>query len=386
MKIQPFRIAVEDQELADLRRRLEQTRWPSQLPGLAWATGMDVDFLRTLTKYWLEEFDWRRIETDLNRVPHFEAVTESGSIHFVHLRSTAKHALPIVLSHGWPSTFAELLLLGDMLANPAKHGASTEVSFDAVIPSLPGYIFSSAPAAAVTNVFTIAGPWALLMSALKYQKFIAHGGDIGAGVSTALALRHGERVLGLHLNYIPGSYVPYIPDSSPRSPQEADFLARRAAWLEAEGGYSHVQSTKPDVLAPALNDSPVGLAAWIIDKFRSWSDCGGDVERRFSRDELLTTVSLYWFTHSMPSAIRLYWEGRKQPLKLAPGERIEVPVSVAHFPKEIPMPPRCYVERGYNVVRWTEMQKGGHFAAVEEPGALAEDIRLFARQFRQMEV
>jgi hypothetical protein len=143
MMIQPFRIAVEDQELADLRRRLEQTRWPSQLPGLAWATGMDVDFLRTLTKYWLEEFDWRRIETDLNRVPHFEAVTESGSIHFVHLRSTAKHALPIVLSHGWPSTFAELLLLGDMLANPAKHGASTEDSFDAVIPSLPGYIFSS---------------------------------------------------------------------------------------------------------------------------------------------------------------------------------------------------------------------------------------------------
>ena len=386
MKIQPFRIAVKDQELADLRRRLEQTRWPSQLPGLTWATGMDVDFLRTLTKYWLEEFDWRRIETDLNRVPHFEAVTESGSIHFVHLKSTAKHALPIVLSHGWPSTFAELLLLGDMLANPAKHGAATEDSFDAVIPSLPGYIFSSAPAAAGTNVFTIAGQWALLMSALKYPKFIAHGGDIGAGVSTALALRHGERVLGLHLNYIPGSYVPYIPDSSPLSPQEADFIARRAAWLEAEGGYSHLQSTKPDVLAPALNDSPVGLAAWIIDKFRSWSDCGGDVQRRFSRDELLTTVSLYWFTHSMPSAIRLYWEGRKQPLKLASDERIEVPVGVAHFPKEIPLPPRSYVERGYNVVRWTEMRKGGHFAAVEEPGALAEDIRLVARQFRQTEV
>jgi pimeloyl-ACP methyl ester carboxylesterase len=385
MKIRPFRIAIDEQDVLDLRRRLEQTRWPAQPEGLSWATGMDINFLRSLAKYWLEEFDWRRIESNLNRLPQFEAIAESGSIHFVHLRSTAPQPLPIVLSHGWPSTYAELLTLGEMLANPAKHGASPEDSFDVVIPSLPGYVFSSPPTTPGTNVFTIADHWSALMSTLEYGRFVAHGGDIGAGVSTALGLRHPERVLGLHLNYIPGSYQPHIPQSSGLSAEEDEFFARRTAWLDAEGGYSHVQGTKPDVLAPALNDSPVGLAAWILDKFRSWSDCGGALERRFSHDELLTTICLYWFTHSMPSAMRLYWEGRKQPLHLAAGERIDVPVGIAHFPLEIPIPPRRYVERGYNVTRWTEMRKGGHFAALEEPEALAEDIRAFARQFRSPE-
>jgi pimeloyl-ACP methyl ester carboxylesterase len=382
MKIRPFKIAIDDREVSDLKRRLQQTRWPAQPRDVSWATGMDLEFLRRLTEYWAEEFDWRRIESNLNRAPQFEAVTESGSIHFVHLRSPARPSLPIVLTHGWPSTFAELLTLAEMLVSPATHGHSAADSFDVVIPSLPGYAFSSAPTTAGTNVFAIADHWARLMGALGYPRFVAHGGDIGAGVSTALGLRHPERVLALHLNYIPGSYQPDIPKSSAVSPEEADFFARRASWLDAEGGYSHVQSTKPDVLAPALNDSPVGLAAWILDKFRSWSDCDGSLERRFSRDELLTTICLYWFTQSMPSAIRLYWEGRKQPMHFRPGERIEVPVGIAHFPREIPIPPRSYVERGYNVTRWTDMPKGGHFAALEEPEALAEDIRAFARQFR----
>ena len=381
-EIERFTIAIDEGDLLDLRRRLERTRWPSQPRGLGWSTGLDVQYLKTLTRYWLEEFDWRRVETALNRVPHFQACSESGSIHFVHLKSTTPRALPIVLTHGWPSTFAELLTLGNMLANPALHGASSADGFDVVIPSLPGYAFSSAPESPGTNVFTIANQWAALMTALGYERFVAHGGDIGAGVTTALGLRHGERTLGLHLNYIPGSYRPHIPAPSDLSPPEVAFLEQRAAWLESEGGYSHVQGTKPDVLAPALNDSPVGLAAWIIDKFRCWSDCDGELARRFSREELLTTVCLYWFTRSMPSAIRLYWEGRKRPLLFANGERIHAPVAVAHFPREIPIPPRSYVERGYNVVRWTEMRKGGHFAALEEPEALAADIRDFARQFR----
>lgn len=378
MHIRPFKIAIDDAQIADLEQRLAKTRWASRMNDIGWAMGMDAEFLRTLVDYWRREFDWRQVESSLNRLPQFEAVMESGTIHFVHLRSGARAATPIVLTHGWPGQFAELGKVGEMLAKPGEHGGAPEYAFDIVIPSLPGYTFSTPPVLPGTDVFTIADHWAALMSALGYPRFIAHGGDIGAGVSTALGLRHRERLLGIHLNYIPGSYQPHVANPAELAPEEKEFLARRMAWLDAEGGYSHVQSTKPDVLGPALNDSPVGLAAWIVDKFRSWSDCGGDVTSRFTFDELLTTVSLYWFTRSMPSAIRLYWEGRRRPLRLSAGERVEVPVAVAHFPREIPIPPRRYVERGYRVTRWTEMERGGHFAALEEPQALADDIRSFA--------
>jgi pimeloyl-ACP methyl ester carboxylesterase len=382
MKIEPFRIHIDDHDIEDLRRRLRETRWSQSVAGAGWKMGMDAAYLRSLIDYWCNQFDWRTVEVTLNRPHHFQARSDAGSLHFVHLKGSGAHPIPIVLTHGWPSTFAELLELGQMLATPSTFGAASSEGFDVVIPSLPGYAFSSAPSTVGTNAFTIADQWATLMATLGYTKFMAHGGDIGAGVSTALGLRHSDRLLALHLNYIPGSYQPDIPESAPLTHEETEFLARRSTWNDEEGGYAHVQSTKPDVLAPSLNDSPVGLAAWMVDKFRSWSDCDGDVERRFTRDEILTTVSLYWFTRSMPSAIRLYWEGRKRPLKFAPGEKVNVPVAIAHFPREIPIPPRTYVERGYNVARWTEMPKGGHFAAHEEPVSLANDIRAFARQFR----
>jgi len=382
MKIQPLRIAIPDQDIQDLHRRLEQTRWPFSLQNVGWTQGMDADFLKTVATYWRERFDWRKVEARLNQVPQFLAMTDLGTIHFVHLKGVREKTLPIVLTHGWPSTFAEFLNLGEMLSHPEKFGANSTDNFDVVIPSLPGYAFSSAPAQLGTNVFSIAEQWAALMQSLGYDRFIAHGGDLGAGVSTALGLRQASRVLGLHLNFIPGSYQPHLPGAPDLTAAECKFLAQRSAWLEQEGGYSHVQATKPDVLGPALNDSPVGLAAWILDKFRSWSDCDGDLMRCFTLDELLTTVSLYWFTRSMPSAIRLYWEGRLAPLRLTLGERIEVPVGIARFPKELPMPPQSYVQRGYNVVRWSDMNAGGHFAALEEPRALADDIRAFGRQFR----
>ena len=386
MNIQAFKVAIDGNDIADLKRRIQQTRWPSQLDGSGWAQGMDATYLKALSAYWVDRFDWRRVESELNSVPQFLALTDVGSVHFVHLKSADRGALPIVLTHGWPSTFAELLGLGEMLINPTRFGASATDSFDVVIPSLPGYSFSSPPTRFGTNVFAIADQWAALMASLGYSQFLAHGGDIGAGVSTALGLRHSEHVLGLHLNYIPGSYQPYPPQPPDLTADEKAYFARRDEWADREGGYSHVQATKPDVLGPALNDSPVGLAAWIVDKFRSWSDCDGNVETRFTRDQLLTTISLYWFTRSMPSAIRLYWEGRRRPLRFAEGERVNVPVGIAHFPREIPIPPRSYVERGYNVTRWTEMRKGGHFAAMEEPGSLADDIRAFGRQFRPASV
>lgn len=381
MQILRYRIAVSDADILDLRRRLELTRWPSSTEGNGWELGMDLDFLKSLVTYWRTQFDWRAIEAELNTIPQFEALSHSGSIHFARLEAAHPGALPIVLTHGWPSTFAEFLTLGDMLACPEKHGATSADAFDVVIPSLPGYVFSSPPRQTGTHVFRIADLWADLMTALGYDRFIAHGGDLGAGVSTALALRYPQRLHGVHLNFIPGSYRPAVDDSA-LCAEEIDFFERRAAWLDAEGGYSHLQGTKPDVPGVSLNDSPAGLAAWIVDKFRSWSDCNGDVGSRFTRDELLTTISLYWFTRSMPSAIRLYWEGRKRPLHFAAGERVNAPVGIAHFPRELPMPPRRYVERGYNVTRWTPMPKGGHFAAIEEPAALAEDIRAFARPLR----
>jgi len=382
VKIRPFQISIPDSELLDLKRRLEETRWPTPVREAGWAQGMDVGFLRSLVDYWLSRFDWRAAEAALNNVPQFEAIGGAGSVHFAYLKAVHTPALPIVLTHGWPSTFAELLKLGDMLANPVAYGAPPRVCFDVVIPSLPGFTFSSPPMSFGTNVFTIADQWAELMEALGYPKFVAHGGDLGAGVSTALGLRHSHRLFGLHLNFIPGSFQPDIPDPLQFSAEEVTFFARRATWLEQEGGYSHLQATKPDVIAPALNDSPVGLAAWIVDKFRSWSDCDGDLERRFTRDEILTTISLYWFTRSMPSAMRIYWEGRQRPLKFSAGERVSVPVAVAHFRREIPIPPRAYVERGYDVTRWTEFERGGHFAALEEPEALARDIRDFAQSLR----
>jgi pimeloyl-ACP methyl ester carboxylesterase len=379
VNIRPFQISIPSSEILELKRRLEQTRWPAQIPQAGWIQGMDSDFLRSLVDYWLNRFDWRLAETALNAAPQFEAISDTGSIHFVHLKAARKCALPIILTHGWPSTFAELLNLGHMLANPAPAYGPSAPSFDVVIPSLPGFAFSSAPTTLGTNSLTIADQWAELMHALGYSRFIAHGGDLGAGVSTALGLRHGDRLLGIHLNFIPGSFQPKIFDPPGLTEEEVASMARRAAWLEQEGGYSHVQATKPDVLGPALNDSPVGLAAWIIDKFRSWSDCDGNLERRFTKDELLTTISLYWFTRSMPSAIRIYWEGKQRPLKFSAAERVNVPVAVAHFRHEIPIPPRSYVERGYNVVRWTEFDRGGHFAAMEEPELLAQDIRAFAK-------
>jgi pimeloyl-ACP methyl ester carboxylesterase len=371
----PFQIAVPDSEVTDLKRRIRDTRWPTSVLGAGWSMGVDLGYLRALADFWSESFDWRAVEGRLNTYAHFIADTLAGPVHFVRIRSRARQLVPIVLTHGWPSTFAELLRLGELLAGPADEVMDS--GFDVVIPSLPGYGFSPDPQRLGNSVWVIADAWVELLKALGYSHFVAHGGDIGAGVSTAIALRHPEALAGLHLNYIPGSYEPYVQDLQQLSPEESEYLVRRREWADAEGAYAHVQGTKPDTLGPALNDSPIGLAAWIIDKFRTWSDCDGDIERRFTKTELLTTISIYWFTQSMPSAIRLYWEGRRAPMRFNKDQRVTVATAIAHFPRELPTPPRIYVERGYNVIRWNEFPRGGHFAAVEEPELLAADIRSF---------
>ena len=383
MPVRPFTIAVPESDLADLKERLSRTRWPAEVPNSGWTYGFDSAYMRSLRDYWLSQFDWRKHEEELNALPHFQAEIQGLKIHFIHVRGKGANPLPIVITHGWPGSFLEMLKLIPLLADPQRFGGSADDAFDVIVPSLPGFGFSGQPETPGWNTFRIADAWAELMTQLGYEQFVAQGGDFGANVSTLLARRYPQRVLAFHLNYIPGSYRPYVDaETAPMTEEEKRSLADDERWMEEKGAYSHVQRKQPQLLAAALNDSPMGLAAWIIDKFRDWADCDGDVERRFTKDELLANVSLYWLTGTIGSSARLYLESSQAPLQLEPGERIPVPCGVARFPREEPFPPRSWVERGYSVARWTEMPTGGHFAAWEEPELLAGDMREFFRAFR----
>jgi pimeloyl-ACP methyl ester carboxylesterase len=303
--------------------------------------------------------------------------------HFIHEEGKGPSPMPLILTHGWPGSFLEMLGILPLLTDPAAYGHDAADSFDVIIPSLPGFGYSDKPAFLGMDFFRVAEIWVELMGALGYERFAVQGGDLGAGVSTALGLRHSRHIIGVHLNYIPGSYRPYLPPGeSPTEPEER-FMARAAGWFDENGAYAHMQGTRPHTPAYALNDSPVGLAAWIVEKFREWSDCEGDVYCSFTRDELLANVTLYWMTQTISSSFRMYHEGRRVPLRFTADDFIHVPCAVVHFPKEIIFPPQEWVERGYNVQRWTAMPKGGHFAAAEQPYLLAADIRSFFRPLRQ---
>ena len=383
MRIEPFAIAVADAQIDDLRRRLSATRWPAIMDAAAWQDGTDPAFLRRLADHWRSGFDWRAQEARLNALPQFTAALDDGRVHFVHQRGRGPAPFPLVITHGWPGSFAEMERIIPLLADPGGHGADPADAFDVIVPSLPGYGFSSAPAQPGCGPHEIAGMWSRLMRALGYERFGAQGGDWGASVSTWLARRFPDQVAGLHLNFISGSLRPPLGDGQrPVSAEEQAYLDASAAWVEAEGGYGHIQGTKPHTLAYALTDSPVGLAGWIVEKFRTWSDCDGDVERAFTLDALLTDISIYWFTGTIGSSMRLYREARRRPLHFKPGERVLPPLAVARFPRELPMPPREWVERMFDVARWTEMPRGGHFAAMEAPELLAQDIRDFFRPLR----
>ncbi|WP_413735896.1 epoxide hydrolase family protein [Sodalis sp. RH21] len=383
MDIQPFTIAVEESALRDLQDRLARTRWLTGINDAGWSEGADLGFMRHLADYWQHKFDWRVREARLNTLPQFIARVGDERIHFVHQPGAGPAPLPLVLTHGWPGSFAEMEAIIPLLADPGAHGGDPRDAFNVVVPSLPGYGFSAAPRAKGTGPFEVAGLWAELMTGLGYERFGAQGGDIGAGVSTWLAARYPERIAGLHLNFIPGSYRPYLgADRPPIGAQEQDYLDRVARWSDEQGAYGKVHGTKPQSLALGLNDSPVGLAAWITEKFQAWSDCGGDIERAVSLDQLLTDISIYWFTGSIGSSFRMYVESRARPMHFAPEQRILPPLGVAHFPAELPMPPRSWVERGFTVRRWTEMPRGGHFAALECPEELAQEIRAFFRPLR----
>jgi pimeloyl-ACP methyl ester carboxylesterase len=382
MPVEPFTLPFSQPAVDDLRERLARTRWPDEIPGSPWDYGISLAFMQEICRYWKQQFDWKAQIDRLSHLHHFRFTSGSWGIHFIHERGLGPNPLPLILTHGWPGSFLEMLRILPLLTDPASHGGDPADSFDVVIPSLPGYGFSDPPTERGVNTFAIADRWAELMSELGYTRFAAQGGDIGAAVTTLLGLRHPDRAAAIHLNYIPGSYRPYLPPGARLEPEEQAGLAAAAQWYDTHGAYAHIQRTHPQTAALGLNDSPAGLAAWILEKFRDWSDCNGDVFARFSRDELLTGITLYWMTQTIASSFRLYREGRLAPLQFREGDFVAVPTGVARFPREAPFPPRRWVERGYNVQRWTEMPRGGHFAAAEEPKLLAEDIRQFFRSCR----
>ena len=383
MAVQPYKIEIPDSVLDDLKSRLERTRWPDELPGTGWDYGSNLDYVKELVEYWRTKFDWHAQEKLINSFSHFKSKVDGLNIHFIHEKGKGPNPMPLVITHGWPGTFFEMYKVIPMLSDPASHGGNPADAFDVVAPSMPGYGFSDATDKRGLSVLSISDLWAKLMSEnLGYQKFAAQGGDWGARVTAKLGLSHGDKVIGIHTTST-SSPTPYQgPGTRELSEAENAMLAQRVQWLADEGGYSHIQATKPQTLSYGLNDSPAGLAAWIVEKYRTWSDCGGDVESRFTKDELLTTITIYWVTQSINSSTRLYYESFFQAWDLAKDEKIQVPVAIASFPRENSVPLREWAERSFNIQQWTDMPSGGHFAALEEPDRLVEDIRKFFRGLR----
>jgi pimeloyl-ACP methyl ester carboxylesterase len=379
----PFTLHIDDGAIDDLHRRLVLTRWPDELDAEPWSYGASLTELKRMTGYWRDGFDWRAQEAGINALRQFRAEAGGFGLHFIHERGQGPAPLPILISHGWPGSFVEMLDIVPMLADPARFGGDPADAFDVVVPSLPGYGFSDRPTASGMTPRKTAELFATLMDGLGYRSYGVQGGDWGATVSTWVARHCPERVRGIHLNWIPGSYQPSATPGTPFSEAEIAFQATmNAAAAHGVSTHTGIHASRPQTLGYGLNDSPAGLAAWLIDKFRMLADCDGDIESAISLDRLLTNVSVYWFSETITSAIRLYREARGQPLRFEPGERIVPPLGFASFPKEVATPPREWVARVYDVRRWSEMRRGGHFAAMEQPVALAEDIRAFFRPLR----
>lgn len=383
MEVRPFTIHVPDAVLDDLRQRLEQTRFPGEIPDSGWEYGSNLGYMRDLVQYWRTTFDWRAQEARLNRFQHYKSQVDGLDIHFIHERGQGPNPMPLIMTHGWPSCFFEMTKIIPLLTDPGRHGGDPADAFDLVVPSLPGFGFSDPATVPGMEVQRVAGLWHTLMTHnLGYPRFAAQGGDIGAGVTARLGHGYADSLYGIHLTSITRP-SPYLgPGSRPVTPAEQALIDQRARWQESEGGYAHIQGTKPQTLAYGLNDSPAGLAAWIVEKYRTWSDCGGNVEARYTKDELLTIVTIYWVTQSIASSTRMYKENQRELWVMGKDERIPAPAGMAMFPQEIARPPREWGERSYQVRRWEEMPRGGHFAALEEPELLAQEVRAFFRQFR----
>jgi pimeloyl-ACP methyl ester carboxylesterase len=386
--IEPFRVAVTEPVLTDLRERLDRTRWPDQIPGTGWDYGTDIDYLRGLCDYWAHGFDWRTTEARLNAWPNAVTEIDGQQIHFIHARSDQPGALPLLVLHGWPGSVTEMLKIIEPLRNPSADGApSSDVgaateSFHVVCASLPGFGFSGPTHERGWHPRRIAAAMVELMGRLGYDTFGCLGGDWGATTSNYMALDFPDRMCGLYLTMV-ATGPPPDSDGSELSDEERQWLEASTAFFAQESGYLQMQGTRPQTLAYGLTDSPAGLAGWIVEKFRAWSDCNGDLESAIGRDDILADITLYWVTGTANSASRIYLEamraGQFQPI----AQRIEVPTGAAIFPKETVKSPRPWAERAWNIQRWTVMAKGGHFAALEVPDALVADVRAFYQDLRE---
>ena len=377
MRVDPFTIQVSEEVLLDLRQRVARTRWPDELPDAGWDYGTNLTYLQHLVRYWNESYDWRAQERLLNTFPQFTTEIDGIYLHFLHVKGKGTQPIPLIISHGWPGSFFEMYKIIGPLTDPARFGGDPADSFDVVVPSLPGYGFSGPTNTRGVTVARIAGVFVTLMQELGYQRFAAQGGDWGSSISATLARSYPDKLIGIHLNFL---LLRSPTSQEATNEEERRWRERLARFLSDGSGYSRIQGTRPQTLAYGLNDSPVGLAGWIIEKFRAWSDCHGDLESVFTKEELLTNIMIYWVTKTINSSTRLYYETFHQR-ETGPG-RVEVPTGVAVFPQEIAMPPQSVAQDYYTIQRWTEMKAGGHFAALEQPQALVEDIRAFFRPLR----
>ncbi len=377
----PFTLSIPDAALSDLRERLARTRLPEQPPGEPWSSGTDVAYLRDLLAHWRDGFDWRVWEARLNAFP--QVSVELGGIpqHALHVPGKGPNPCPLLLLHGWPGSVFEFLDIIPLLTDPGAHGGDPADSFTVVAPSLPGYGPSFRPGQPRMGVEEIADQAAALMRLLGYERFAVQGGDWGASIGTRMALAHPERLLGLHLNMLPLARDPdaVVGDGA----EERAYRENLREWLAEGTGYADIQGTRPQTLAFALSDSPSGLAAWIADKFHAWSDCGGEIERAVPRDHMLANISLYWLTGAIGSSFWPYYARRHRLAMLPSGATVGVPTGYAAFPMEMVRPPRSVAERTFtDLRRWSVMPRGGHFAALEQPGLLAGEVRAFFRGLR----
>jgi microsomal epoxide hydrolase len=378
----PFQLHVADAAIADLRDRIARTRFPDQAPGEPWAYGTDVAYLKELLEYWGGEFDWRAWEARLNALPQFCVPLHGIDLHFLHVPGVGPNPTPLLLLHGWPGSVFEFLDIIPRLTDPARFGGDPADAFSVIAPSLPGYGLSFKPGQKRFGVNDIADCVADLMTnVLGHEKFAAQGGDWGAAIATRLGHAHGERLIGIHLNFLAVRRDPAaIGDATP---EERRYREELSEFLKEETGYQWIQGTKPQTLAFGLTDSPAGLAAWIVEKFRGWTDGGGNPEGALTRDQMLADISLYWFTGAIGSSFWPYYARLHDGWPVPDGKTVDVPVGYCQFPREIIRPPRAVAARLYsNIRRWTVMPRGGHFAAMEQPEALAAEVATFFRDLR----
>jgi microsomal epoxide hydrolase len=377
--IRPFRIAIDDAAIDDLQQRLARSRLPDQLDGISWEYGTDLDYLRELLDYWQQDFDWRQQEARLNQFDHFKTEVQGLDLHFIHQRSERSNAIPLLLVHGWPGSISEFTEILEPLSNPDD----SDVAFHVIAPSLPGFGFSEKPSDTGYSPERMALILAGLMEKLGYERYAIAGGDWGAIINRHLANHFPERLMGLHSNMILAGPPADEAQREQVTAEEAEARANRQAYMANEVAYQQIQGTKPQSLGYGLNDSPAGLAAWIVEKFHGWTDmpqgADGDLDNHFSKDALLTNIAIYWFTETITSSARIYYENRSTPAIKAMGY-IDVPTGAAIFPAEIFITPRAWAEAAYDLRHWTVMPEGGHFAALEQPELYLADLREFFGQ------